>query len=121
MDAVVQTTFNRYALYCPICGRDTLYSYLRDDEPCVHVVYLYFDDVQNFAHICERYAAVFDAHNANTWSDIPIEGLKRIQKGLPVSILHLTLDTDRRTQGALSGVTRIGFDFDMVDGWTHSG
>ena len=51
MDAVVQTTFNRYALYCPICGRDILYAYLRDDEPCVHVVYLYFDDVQNFAHI----------------------------------------------------------------------
>ena len=121
MDAVVQTTFNRYALYCPICGEDVLSSYLRDDEPCVHVVYLYFDDVQNFAHISERYADVFDAHDANVWSDVPIERLNRIQKEVPTSILHLTLDTDRRTQGALSGVMRIGFDFDIVDNWIHRG
>ena len=118
MDAVVQTTFNRYELYCPVCGRDILYAYLRDDEPCVHVVYLYFDDVQNFAHICERYAEIFDAHDANVWVDVPTDRLQHIQKEIPTSVLHLTLDTDRRTQGALSGVMRIGFDFDIVDRWT---
>ena len=119
MDAVVQTTINRYTLYCPICGKDALYAYLRDDEPCVHVVYLYFDDIQNLAHINERYADVFDAYDANVWSDVSTESLKRIQKEISTSVLHLTLDTDRRTQGALSGVMRIGFDFDIVDIWTQ--
>ena len=72
MDAVVQTTFNRYALYCPICGRMSC-SYLRDDEPCVHVVYLYFDDVQNFAHIVNAMLMSL-MRISNTWSDIPTEG-----------------------------------------------
>ena len=61
---------------------------------------------------------MFDDYAANVWSDVSIEQMKQIQKGLPVSILHLTLDTDRRTQGALNGVMRIGFDFDIVDTWT---
>ena len=115
MEAVVQTTINRYTLHCPICGRDVLDAYLRDEEPCVHVVYLYFDDIQNFAHISERHADVFDAYDANVWSDVSIERVKQIQMEITTSVLHLTLDTDRRTQGALSGVMRIGFDFDIVE------
>lgn len=121
MNTVIQTTINRYALHCPICGRDILYAYLRDEEPCVHVVYLYFDDVQNFAHINERHADIFDDYAANVWFNLAIEQLSHIQNVLPASILHLTLDTDRRTQGALTGVMRIGFDFDIVDNWSHSG
>ena len=55
------------------------------------------------------------------YGPMSIERLNRIQKEVPTSILHLTLDTDRRTQGALSGVMRIGFDFDIVDNWIHRG
>ena len=76
------------------------------------------DDVQNFAYICERYVEIFEAHDANVWVDVPTDRLQHIQKEIPTSVLHLTLDTDRRTQGALSGVMRIGFDFDIVDRWT---
>ena len=43
--------------------------------------------------------------------------MKQIQMEITTSahILHLVLDTDRRTIGALSGVMRIGFDFDIVE------
>ena len=92
--------------------------YLRDDEPCIHVVYMYFDEVQNLAYISEHHADLFDEQNASIWSDVPLSRLNQIQQDLPPSILHLVLDTDRRTMGALTGVMRIGFDFDQVDTWT---
>ena len=92
--------------------------YLRDDDPCIHVVYIYFDEVQNLAYISEHHAAPFDEQNAYTWSDVSLNRFNQIQQDLPSSVLHLVLDTDRRTIGALTGVMRIGFDFDQVDTWT---
>lgn len=121
MESIVKTSINRYSLFCPVCGRDVLKQYLQDDEPCVHTVYVYFDDVQNFAHISERreHVQVFDAHGVYIWDDVPIESFQSIQHQLSQSILHLVLDTSRQTIGALSGVMRIGFDFDVVDVWSH--
>ena len=118
MSAIVLTTINRYSLFCPICGTDVLTHYLRDDQPCIHVVYIYFDEVQNLAHISESHADVFDKQNAYVWSEVPLNLLNTIQQHLPRSVLHLVLDTDRRTIGALTGVMRIGFDFDQLDAWT---
>ena len=118
MNSVVQTTVNRYSLYCPICGMDVLAHYLRDDEPCVHVVYMYFDEVHNFAYLSEYYADLFDEQEAFVWSTVSPERLSGIQQLLPRSILHLALDTDQRTRGALNGVMRIGFDFDRVETWS---
>ena len=118
MRAIVQTTVNRYSLYCPICGSDVLSHYLRDDEPCIHVVYLYFDEVQNFAYISEHHADTFDEQEVNIWSEVSPKRLIDMQDWLPSSVLHLVLDTDHRTIGALTGVMRLGFDFDLVDVWT---
>ena len=118
MSSVVQAAVNRYSLYCPVCGCDVLGHYLRDDEPCIHVVYMYFDEVREFAYISEHHADVFDAQNVSVWSKVPRERLFIVQQQLPSSILHLVLETDRRTIGALNGVVRIGFDFDLVDVWT---
>ena len=112
--AFIQTNINRYSLHCPICGRDILDDFLRDNEPCVHVVYLYFEAVQHFAFLNEHYQLIFDAFNACLWFQIPVERLIKLQKRLPASILHLTLETNPSTVGALSGVMRIGFDFDVV-------
>ena len=118
MRAIVQTTVNRYSLYCPVCGSDVLSHYLRDDEPCIHVVYLYFDEVQNFAYISEHHADTFDEQGADIWSEVSPKRLTDMQDCLPSSVLHLVLDTDHRTIGALTGVMRIGFDFNLVDVWT---
>ena len=118
MRAIVQTTVNRYSLYCPVCGSDVLSLYLRDDDPCIHVVYLYFDEVQNFAYISEYHADTLSEHGVDVWSEASSKRLIDIQDCLPSSVLHLVLDTNHRTIGALTGVMRIGFDFDLVDVWT---
>ena len=63
MDAVVQTTINRYSLFCPFVA-DVLAHYLRDDDPCIHVVYMYFDEVQSLCHISEHHVDLFDEQDA---------------------------------------------------------
>ena len=123
MESIIQSSINRYSFYCPICGQNVLRQYLQDDEPCMHTVYIYFDDVHNFAHISEyrEHIQAFDVHGVYVWSDASIEILRSIQQQLPQSIVHMVLDTDRQTKGALSGVMRIGFDFDVVDAWSFRG
>ena len=44
-DAVVQTTINRYSLYCPICGRDV---WMRICEMKTHVCTLYTCTLMRF-------------------------------------------------------------------------
>ena len=113
MSAFVQTIINRYSLFCPICGTDVLAHYLRDEDPCIHVLYIYFDEIQSFVYISDLYIGVFDERGAYIRSVTTINRFNTIQQNLPQSVLHLMLDTESHTIGALTGVMRIGFDFNQ--------
>lgn len=112
-NATTFSTINRYDLYCPVCGDNTLRRYLHDESMCIHVLYMFFPEEKCFSYVDEK------ACDAVTEEEVYGESLTserfaEVRSSLPPSVLHWTIETDPRTIGALPHRIIIGFDMDIV-------
>lgn len=76
MPTTIHTSLNRYSLFCPVCGDDTLHRFLHDESLCIHVAYLHFEYEPFFSELNERYEdylerAISKNHEGNSKNNTP--------------------------------------------------
>jgi len=77
MPSTIHTSLNRYSLFCPVCGDNTLHRFLHDESLCIHVAYLHFEDEPFFAELNERYEdyleqSMFTNRDGNSENNTPV-------------------------------------------------
>ena len=141
-ESKIQTKKIRDVLYCPVCA-DNIYKHLEEDTtPCVHVLYVYIDEIAEFIYshkkIQQTLSEIMEDIDADDQSMMNLfELLSSIEEtqahekmfyslkeaqAHPVSILtqklaipsalHISIETNGMACGPVSSTIWIGYDFD---------
>lgn len=108
---------NETDLYCPVCGREVMFTVLHGNTPCRHVLYSYIElfEVFKIYHQCDdelEQAVLGESGETDDgeWLD-PVEVL--IQKIDQSSILHLRVETHGVACAPMSNSVYVGFEFNV--------